>query len=155
MANFAEILDPADNPVRMLPVLDDVNRFFWTSGADGKLRFMRCNICGFYLHPPQPICRKCLSRDITPHVVSGRAKLMSFTVNHQPWLPDMVVPFVIGLVELAEQKGLRLTTNIVDCNPDDIRIGMDVEVCFQKYDDIYLPLFRSVKLKRPGYENLC
>jgi uncharacterized protein len=71
---------------------------------------------------------------------------MSFTVNHQPWLPDMVVPFVIGLVELVEQTGLRLTTNIIDCDLDDVRIGMDMEVCFQKYDDIYLPLFRPVNV---------
>ncbi len=146
MAGLGEILDPAFNPVRMLPVLDDLNRFFWTSGADHKLRFMRCNTCGFYLHPAQPICRKCMSRDITPHVVSGRAKLVSFTVNYQPWLPDMVVPFVIGLVELVEQTGLRLTTNITDCDLNDVAIGMDLEVCFQKYDDIYLPLFRPVNL---------
>jgi uncharacterized protein len=142
MAGLGEILDTAFNPARMLPELDDTNRFFWTSGADNKLRFMRCDACGFYLHPPQPICRKCMSRDITPHVVSGRAKLVSFTVNHQPWLPDMVVPYVIGLVELPEQAGLRLTTNIIDCDPEDVHIGMDLDVCFQHYEGIYLPLFR-------------
>jgi uncharacterized protein len=144
MSSVGETLDPAANPVRMLPVLNDDNRFFWTSGADGKLRFMRCNACGLYLHPAQPICRKCLSRDITPHTVTGRARLISFTINHQPWLPDMVVPYVIGLVEFPEQKGLRLTTNIVDCNPDDVQIGMDLDVCFQHYDGIYIPLFRPV-----------
>lgn len=146
MIDLPDIMNVANNPMRMLPVLDDVNRFFWTSGADGRLRFMRCNTCGFHLHPPQPICRKCMSRDITPHAVTGRAKLVSFTVNHQPWLPDMVVPFVIGLVEFEEQKGLRLTTNIVNCNIDEVFIGMDLRICFQKYGDIYLPLFQRINV---------
>ena len=48
--------DTTDVPFRILPKLDDGNRFFWTSGADGRLRFLRCQDCGYFIHPPQPIC---------------------------------------------------------------------------------------------------
>ena len=47
--------------LRLLPYLDDDNRFFWTSGEDGCLRILRCNVCHFYNHPPGPVCRNCLS----------------------------------------------------------------------------------------------
>ena len=129
-----------DAPFRVLPALDDENRFFWTSGADGHLRFLRCQSCGYYLHPPLPQCPRCASKDVAPDVVSGRGVVHSFTINHQPWdgSPD---PWAIILVELAEQEGLRLTSNIVNCPIDDVRIGMDVQVSFEQHDEIYFPLF--------------
>jgi len=73
--------------------------------------------------------------------VSGHGTLFSFTVNHQPWNPAEPEPYVIGLVELDEQPNLRLTTNIVDCEIDDVRIGMPVHVVFQAHDDVCLPGF--------------
>jgi uncharacterized OB-fold protein len=73
--------------------------------------------------------------------VSGRGTLHSFTVNHQAWdgVGDV---YVIGLVEIEEQADVRLTTNIVDVDPDDVRIGMPVEVVFEDHDPVYIPLFR-------------
>lgn len=63
-------------------------------------------------------------------------------MNHQPWFPGMQVPYVIALVELAEQEGLRLTTDLVGCAPEDVRIGMAVRVTFRPVsDDVALPLF--------------
>ena len=64
-----------------------------------------------------------------------------FTVNHQQWLPDFPLPYVIAVVALEEDDGARLTTNIVNCAPDDVRIGMPVRVAFEKAADVYLPLF--------------
>ena len=55
-----------DAPIRVLPALDDDNRFFWTSGADGRLRFARCQACGFWLHPPTPYCPSCDGREVAP-----------------------------------------------------------------------------------------
>jgi uncharacterized OB-fold protein len=74
--------------------------------------------------------------------VSGRARLHSYTINHQRWFPGQPVPYVIGLVELVEQPGLRLMTNIVNCAPERLRIGMGLQVVFETVnDDIALPLF--------------
>jgi uncharacterized OB-fold protein len=130
----------AEQPFRVLPRLDDDNRFFWTSGADGQLRFLRCGECGYYIHPPLPQCPRCASRDIAPSPVSGRGTVHSFTVNHQPW-DGSTEPWAIVLVELDEQAGLRLTSNMINCADDDIRIGMPVQVVFDQYEDVYFPLF--------------
>ena len=48
-----------DAPFRILPRVNEENRFFWTSGDDGRLRFLRCDQCGFFVHPPSPICPEC------------------------------------------------------------------------------------------------
>jgi uncharacterized OB-fold protein len=129
---------------RVLPRLDDDNEFFWTSGADGTLRFLRCTTCGYFVHPPSPICPNCLTRTLAPEAVSGRATVASFTINHQPWMPTFDGPYVIALVEIDEQPSVRLMTNIVDCDVDEVHVGMPVEVTFEHNDDVWLPLFRPV-----------
>lgn len=129
-------------PFRLLPRLDDAHRFFWTSGEDGKLRFQRCGECRRYVHPPAPRCPYCLADALAPEAVSGRAVVHSFTVNHQQWFPD-AEPYIIGLVTIAEQDDVRLTTNIIETEADDMVIGMEVEVAFEHSDDVWLPVFRS------------
>jgi uncharacterized OB-fold protein len=64
-------------------------------------------------------------------------------VNHQQWIPGSG-PYVIGLVAIDEQEDIRLTTNIVGCDADEVRIGMKVAVTFEHHDDVWLPLFRPV-----------
>ena len=127
-------------PFRVQPALDDSNRFFWTSGEDGRLRFLRCQDCGYWLHPPVPRCPMCGSLAVAPEVVSGRGEIWSYTVNHQPWDGDPE-PYTIVLVALPEQEGLRLTSNLVNCPPEEARIGMPVKVTFEQYDQVWFPLF--------------
>jgi uncharacterized OB-fold protein len=135
-------VDEAPKPFRVLPRIDDTNEFFWTSGQDGQLRFLRCQHDGTYVHPPAPVCPVCLSRDVAPAPVSGRATVATFTINHQPWYPGLDPPYVIAIVEIEEQPSVRLMTNIVGCPPDDVHIGMAVEVAFEQYaDDVWLPFF--------------
>ncbi len=129
---------------RPLPMLTEVNRFFWTSGADGKLRFLRCSACRNYIHPPVPVCDKCLSMEQEVVVVCGRATLVAVTVNHQMWIPTIEPPYVVGIVEIEEQPSVRLTTNVVDCAEADLRIGMALEVQFEECEDVFLPMFRPV-----------
>jgi uncharacterized OB-fold protein len=136
---------PSDLPFRPLPGLDGENTFFWKSGEDGRLRFLRCQACGYYLHPPLPRCPRCRSTDVAPEPVSGEAEVFSYTVNHQPW-DGTTEPYVIAIVALPEQEGLRLTTNIVGCPIDEVRIGMPVRVAFERRDAVWLPLFEP----RPG-----
>ena len=131
-------------PFRVQPALDDENRFFWTSGADGRLRFLRCQGCGYYLHPPSPRCPRCGGRELAPEPVSGNGEVFSYTVNHQPW-DGATEPWVIALVALPEQEGLRLTTNIVGCPPDAVRIGLPVQVVFEQHGDVYFPVFEPVE----------
>lgn len=132
-------------PFRVLPALDSLNEFFWTSGADGVLRFQRCDDCGHICHPPTTHCPVCLSKRLSPSPVSGRATVHTFTVNYQPWIPGFEPPYVVAIVEIAEQPDVRLTTNIVNVAPEDVRIGMPVRVTFEQHDDVWIPLFEPVE----------
>jgi acetyl-CoA acetyltransferase/uncharacterized OB-fold protein len=128
-------------PVRPLPQPTLASAGFWAAGGDGVLRILRCGVCGAYTHPPLPRCRSCRSARVTLAPVSGRGVVAGFTVNHQQWLADFPPPYVIAVVALAEDDGVRLTTNIVGCPAGDVHIGMAVRVVFEKAGDVYLPLF--------------
>ncbi len=127
--------------MRPLPELTPANDWFWTSGADGVLRIQGCTDCGALVHPPVPICPSCRSRAAKPTAVSGRGTIVGFTVNAHRWLPDFDPPYVIANVALAEDPHVHLTTNIVGCAPDDVRIGQEVAVTFLQQEDVWLPLF--------------
>jgi len=132
----------ADKPFRLLPALSPENEHFWLGGAEGCLRFLRCEACETFVHPPAPVCPSCLGRELTPAAVSGRATVHTFTVNHQPWIPGFDPPYVVAIVDIAEQEGLRLTTNIVNCEIEEVKIGMPVRVVFDEREDgIHIPLF--------------
>ena len=135
----------ADTPFRILPKLTERNRPFWTGGANGKLVFWRCRDCGHYIHPPIPLCPVCHSKKLEPEAVSGKATLTTYSINHQPWMPGPELPFVVAIVEIVEQPSLRLTTNLVNCPHDRIRIGMALRVTFEHHadpeGDVWLPLF--------------
>ena len=76
----------SDKPFRPLPLVTSENEHYWTGGAAGELRFLRCTSCRHYIHPPSPICPQCLSKELEVEAVSGRAELLTYTVNHQAWL---------------------------------------------------------------------
>lgn len=123
--------------------LDGANDFFWLSGADGRLRFWTCAACGYRTHPGGAACARCLSHDVGPQPVSGRATVLTYTVNVQQWQPGQD-PYVLAIVGINEQDDLRLTTNIIDCDPWSVRIGDRVEVCFLARNGLYYPLFCPV-----------
>jgi len=134
--------ESASKPFRLVPRVDDENEHFWRGGAEGELRFLRCTACRTYVHPPAPLCPDCHSRELVPEAVSGRATLHTYTINHHPWVPGFDPPYAVAIVDLPEQDGLRLTTNIVNCEIDEVAIGMPVQVTFEDLgDDVWLPLF--------------
>ena len=115
---------------------------YWRSGADGVLSIARCQACGFRLHPPRPVCPRCRGREIAFEPVSGKGEIWSWTINRYQWSPGMGPPYVIAEVELVEQKGLRILSNIVDCEIDQVRIGLPVTVAFDHVGEAYIPVFR-------------
>jgi uncharacterized OB-fold protein len=129
---------------RILPRLDSENRFFWTSGAEGQLRFLRCRECSTFIHPPRPVCRHCLSDNVAPHTVAGTGTIDTYTVNYQAWRPDLEVPYVIARVAIDGAPGVFLTTNIVGCAVEAVEIGDRVRVKFDHQGDVYLPLFEKI-----------
>jgi uncharacterized OB-fold protein len=135
-------------PQRLLPAPTPESTAFWTGGARGELLISKCGNCGHFFHPPGPVCWRCRSTDVGPQPASGRAKVGAFTINRQPWLPTMPPPYVVAMVELDDEPDVRLVTNIIDIAPEDVRVGLEVEVFFEEWDDdgsqVWLPLFRPV-----------
>lgn len=129
---------------RPLPRLDSVNRPFWTGGAEGVLKIMRCQDCGTFLHPPRPVCRVCLSENVAPEAVPGTGVVDTFTLNYQKWRPDMEVPFVIARIALDGAPGVFITSNVVNCPPESVDIGDRVRVTFLEQDDVHIPLFEKI-----------
>lgn len=137
-------------PGRPLPQVTAENEFFWTSGADGKLRLQVCQACDSLIHPPAPVCRYCRSLDVGVRAVSGKATLAGFTVNERFSLPGLPAPYVIAQVAIAEDPRVRLTTNLVDCDTDRLELGQPVEVVFEQVEDVWFPLFRPVSDAETG-----
>ena len=129
-------------PRAPLPALDPGNTPFWTGGRAEELLICRCGACRRWLHPPVPVCRFCLSTDVTPEPSCGRGTVLTYTVNRQQWLPSLPPPYVIAVVGLDDDPDLRLTSRLVDVQPEQVWIGMRVSVCFEGAGDVWLPLFR-------------
>jgi uncharacterized OB-fold protein len=129
---------------RPQPRLDSDNRAFWTGGAAGELRLMRCQDCAAFIHPPRPICRKCLSENVAPEAVAGTGVIDTYTINYQKWHPGIEVPYVIARVAIDGAPGVFLTTNIVGCPVDTVDFGDRVRVLFEQQGEIYFPLFEKI-----------
>ena len=131
-------------PARMIPELTEDNREFWTGGADGRLHVPYCESCGRWVLPPEAQCPRC-EAPLGSRAVSGEGTVFTSTVNHHPFNPAVPPPYVIAIVELAEQDDLRLAANIVDCEPDSVAVGMAVSVRFEAQPagdaTAYVPVF--------------
>lgn len=127
------------------PAPNKLTSFYWDALTRHELEILRCQDCGFYVHYPRPICNKCLSTNLAPEKVSGRGKLYTYTWAAQAFHPYYVdkIPYCIAVVELDEQAGLRVTSNLIDCAREDVKMGMDLEVTFvDAPDQQTLAMFR-------------
>jgi len=127
MTTLSEKTLPAPAPV----VLPEV-KAFWDGTAEGKLLLAKCNECEQLIWYPRPFCPVCASTSVSWVPASGRGTVYSFTVNRRgvadlPAYRDAGV-YVLAYVELDE--GPRIMTNIVECDPDSVRVGQKVEVVF-------------------------
>jgi uncharacterized protein len=127
------------------PYVDPDNAPFWQAVDRHKFVLQRCADCDIFFQPPRPMCPNCRSMDALEWVPSsGHGKVYSyvtFTSDRMAY-PAMKIPYSVVLVELEE--GVRLTANIVDVEPEDVYIGMPVEVTFNNpTDDLTLYQFKS------------
>ena len=118
------------NPQYEAPAIDWESRAYWEGAGRGELVLQRCKDCGVVQHRPRGLCASCLSDDIEHFVSSGRGEVYTFSVVRQNQMPAFAkaVPYVISYVQLEE--GPQLLTNIVDCDPDSVSIGMAVKFDF-------------------------
>jgi uncharacterized protein len=133
-----------DVPARMIPERREHNRAFWTGGADGQLLIQRCARCARWVSPPTSDCPDC-GGELVAAQVSGHGQVFTYTVNYHPFNPAVPPPYVIAIVQLEEQEDLRIAANIVGCEPESVRIGLPVEVAFERQeledDAVYVPVF--------------
>jgi hypothetical protein len=115
------------------PAIGPDTRFFWDGTRDGELRIQRCAECGALRHPPGPMCPHCHAVKRDHITASGRGTVYSYVVHHHPPIPGREPPFVVALIELDE--GVRMVGNLFGCAPADVRVGMPVEVTFERVDD--------------------
>jgi uncharacterized OB-fold protein len=113
------------------PTVTEETAAFWDAAAEGRLLVERCTACGADSFPPRGMCRICRCRDVTWAEVAGPGVVYSYTVNHQRWLPDLEVPYAVVLVEFASHPGVRVVGRLRGCAPDDVAIGMAVDVGFE------------------------
>jgi len=128
-----------------VPDIDDVNRLYFEGTASGELRIRHCRSCGKLFRFAHAWCPECWSQDLDFKVASGRGWVETFTVVHQAPYPSFEdrIPYVIALIELDE--GVRIMSNIVDCDPGEVEIGLPVAVTFEERDLVMIPMFTPVK----------
>ena len=131
---------------RPIPPVTDLTRPYWDAAQQNELKLQVCDACNNSQFPPRAHCGSCGSDQLSWRTASGQGEIYTFTVAQRPPHPVFVeqCPLVIAVVELAE--GPRLMTNIVDCDPSTIQVGMPVRVTFETIDDseLKLPVFAPV-----------
>jgi uncharacterized OB-fold protein len=126
-----------------LPVVQPWSKPFWEAAKRHRLMIQTCNDCGLKIFYPRKYCPDCWSANLGWFEASGRGKVFSYSITmagvEERFAEDL--PFVLALVDLEE--GIRMMTNIVECKPDEVSIGMDVKVTFRDVtDEFSLPMFK-------------
>lgn len=118
-----------------LPHPTPLSRPFWAGTQARELRLQRCDSCGAYRFPPVVLCRECLAEEHQWVPTSGTGTVYSYVIQHRPATPAFIddLPYVVAEVELDE--GPLMLTNIVGCSPDEVEVGMRVQVTFVDASD--------------------
>ena len=126
-----------------LPVIDEETRPFWNAAREGRLVIGHCNSCGKPHYYPRPFCPHCWSEDVVLKDASGRGTVYTYStiyVNDMPPFNERL-PYVAAMVDLEE--GVRVSTNIIDCDTADLKIGMKVSVTYREVTpELTIPVFR-------------
>ena len=119
------------------PIVDSHTHPWWEACASHRLTAQRCKKCNHAQIPPAPICSECQGNDFELATLNGKGILYTYTAVHQAISPEQTLPFIIAVVELdvsgtACKNSVRLMTNIVDANPDELKIGLPVIVAWDE-----------------------
>lgn len=118
---------------------------WWEAAAQHRLVVQRCTACGTTRHPPGPVCPTCRGGGAEWAVLPGTGTVYTYTIVRQAFLPALadVVPYVVAAIEPDGAGGARMVSNVVDVDPEDMEIGMPVEVVWEDMGpELALPRFR-------------
>jgi hypothetical protein len=128
------------------PMANSTTLPWWEAAAEHRLVVQRCTACEHTRHPPAPICPECRSMESDWKEVSGKGEVYTYTTVHRPVAGNMELPFLIAVIALEESGGLRMISNLVDVSPEDVEIGMPVELVWEDMsDDLAMPRFKPAK----------
>ncbi|MGH1489351.1 MAG: Zn-ribbon domain-containing OB-fold protein [Acidimicrobiales bacterium] len=122
----------SDKP-RPLPI--EPTKPYWDALAEHRITIPRCDRCSTWVWYPRPRCQSCLSNELTWTTVSGAGTVHTYTVTRQPIHPAFAdeTPQVQAIVELDE--GVRMTTTLIDVDPETVAVGMAVQPAFDDGPD--------------------
>lgn len=140
----------AAKPTRIKPPMGQDNGWWWERVAkDNVLPIQRCADCKKLRHPPRPMCDACGSQKFDSIAASGRGTIHTFTVIHYPQFPGYEYPIVSIIVDLEE--GERMASTLVECKPEQVEIGMPVELLIHTDEDGFkIPFFRPAAASAKG-----
>lgn len=133
-------------PKKPVPIVNDWASPFWEAAREERLILQQCKDCESHIFYPRMACPHCSSENLAWVEASGNGTVYSYTVveNNAPSAFINDVPYVVAVVHLAE--GVQMLSNIVGCDPADVRCDMPVRVTFEKLDDEFtLPKFSPAK----------
>ena len=124
-----------------VPEISEINRIYYEGCAQGELRVRHCPRCDARFRFAHEWCPNCWSLEISWQKVSGRGRVATYCVVHQAPSPafEDITPYVLALIDLDE--GVRMMSNVIDCPPEAVKIGLPVKVTFEKRGDVHLPMF--------------
>ena len=128
-----------------LPSPDSDTKDFWEGAKRHELLLQKCSACGSYRFPPSPMCPNCFSMDFKWEKVSGKGEVYTFTIVRVAVRPEWAsdVPYVLATIKLDE--GVRMVSKVVGCKPEDVKIGMKVQVVFDDVTEQFtIPDFKPV-----------
>ena len=134
---------------RMEPPVTDTTQPFWDATKEHRLTYQQCRLCGTSVFYPRDICPgpNCFGvGTLEWKESSGKGRVYSFTVLHQPAHPSFAddVPYVLAIIEFDE--GWRMDSNVINIDPKDVTVGMPVEVVWEDATpDFTLPKFQPAR----------
>lgn len=136
-------MNVSEEPTRFEPAESVAGAPFWAATRERRLVLPWCLACARPHWFPRDFCPHCLGSALEWREASGQGEVYALSVMPKPANPAMAgrEPYAVALVDLAE--GVRMMTNIVGADADDVAIGQAVTVTWEPLSDgRHLPLFR-------------
>jgi uncharacterized OB-fold protein len=118
---------------------------FWLAAREHRLVIPRCTKCATFRFPPSPFCNVCTHQEVDLVPSEGNGTVYTYTVARHPVVPMLAenIPYVVAVVELDDAPGVRMIVNIVESDPEAVRIGSAVKVVWDDVnDEVTVPRFR-------------
>ena len=103
---------------------------FYKFLSQNKLMGSKCRKCGKLHLPPRPLCDDCYGQDFEWIELSGKGKLLTYTIIHiAPLQFQALAPYSVGIMEL--ENGLKLPGMISDISENKLKVGMELTIDFR------------------------